>query len=95
MRYYRILDIHSKDKAYIAAIGTGSGGSAISEQEYNQILAAIQQKPARTATTDFRLKEDLTWEEYERPTEIINENIIDDASEEESKQALHTLLNTN
>lgn len=89
MRYYKTIENN-----YITFIGTGGGGTAISKMEYNQILAAIRQKPARTTTTDFRLKEDLTWEEYERPAEIINENIIDDASEEESKQALHTLLNT-
>lgn len=89
MRYYKIIE-----NGYITAVGTGGGGTTISKMEYNQILAVIQQKPARTTTTDFRLKESLTWEEYERPAEIINENVIDDASEEESKQALHILLNT-
>lgn len=62
MRYYKIIE-----NGYIQAIGTGGGGAEITETEYSQIMAAIQQKPERNETTDFRLKENLTWEEYERP----------------------------
>lgn len=51
--------------------------------EYNQILSVIQQKPPRTATTDFRLREDLTWEEYQRidpePEPEIPENLTETA----------------
>lgn len=60
MRYYKnIID------GYIINIGTGVGGTEITESEYNEILTIIKNKPARTATTDYRLKTDLTWEEYE------------------------------
>ena len=50
---------------YILAVGTGSGGTEITEAEYDRILAVIRTKPARTGATDYRLKADLTWEAYE------------------------------
>lgn len=50
---------------YIIGIGTGNGGTEITETEYNQILDIIRNKPAATETTDYRLRTDLTWEEYE------------------------------
>ena len=50
---------------YLLGIGTGNGGTEITETEYNDILAVIRNKPARTETVDYRLKTDLTWEEYE------------------------------
>ena len=50
---------------YIVIVGEGIGGEEITESEYNEILSAIQSKPAGTETTDYRLREDLTWEEYE------------------------------
>lgn len=56
--------IEKKD-GYIISIGTGNAGEEISEEYFNEVLSVIKQKPARTATTDFRLKEDLVWEEYE------------------------------
>ena len=59
MRFYKTID-----GGYILAIGTGSGGVEITEAEYNEIMSVILNKPARTDTTDFRLKEDLTWEAY-------------------------------
>lgn len=59
MSYYK-----QTSNGYIMAVGTG-GGTEITEAEYNEILAVIQNKPARTETTDFRLKEDLTWEAYQ------------------------------
>ena len=59
MRYYKqIVD------GYILAIGTGNGFEEITEAEYNIILSVIHNKPPRTETTDYRLREDLTWEEY-------------------------------
>lgn len=61
MRYYKNID-----NGYITAIGTGGGGTEITEDEYTTIMSVIQGKPPRTETTDFYLKEDLTWEEYER-----------------------------
>lgn len=61
MRYYK--DIRN---GFIVAIGMGGGGVEITESEYQSILEAIQNKPTRTETTDYHLREDLTWEEYER-----------------------------
>lgn len=52
---------------YIVAVGNGDFGAEISESEYNEILSIIHNKPKGTPTTDYRLREDLTWEEYEIP----------------------------
>lgn len=49
---------------YIISIGTGGMGEEIPESEYNEILAVIHNKPPRTENTDYKLREDLTWEEY-------------------------------
>ena len=62
MKYYKTI----KD-GYITAIGTGGSGVEITEDEYNEIMEMIHAKPSRTETTDFRLKTDLTWEEFDRP----------------------------
>lgn len=61
MRYYKAIN-----NGYITAIGIGGGGTEITETEYNTIMYLIQDKPPRTANTDYHLREDLTWEEYER-----------------------------
>lgn len=59
MRYYKLID-----DGYIRLIGKGTGGTEIAEDEYNGILSVIHSKPAATETTDYRLREDLTWEEF-------------------------------
>ena len=55
------------EDGYILMIGTGGGGTEITEAEYNEIMTVIRSKPAETETVGYRLKEDLTWEEYEKP----------------------------
>ena len=60
MGYYKT--IHD---GYIYSIGTGNGGTEITESEYNEILTVIHNKPQATETTDYMLKADLTWEAYE------------------------------
>lgn len=60
MRYYKIINNN-----YIIAIGTGNGGTEITELEYNEIMSVIQNRPQPTETTAYRLKDDLTWESYE------------------------------
>ena len=60
MRYYK----HTNN-GYIVSVGTGNGGAEISEAEYNTILSVIVNKPVATETTDYMLRDDLTWEEYE------------------------------
>lgn len=59
MRYYKTIE-----NGFILAIGTGGGNIEITEAEYGEILTVIHNKPARTETTDYRLKTDLTWEAY-------------------------------
>lgn len=51
---------------YIMAIGYGSIGQQITDAEYNQILELIQNRPTDTETIGYMLKEDLTWEQYDK-----------------------------
>lgn len=59
MKYYKFID-----DGYIISIGTGGMGDEISEDEYLAIKAVIARKPADTEASGYRLKTDLTWEEY-------------------------------
>ena len=63
MRYYKQLSDN-----YILAIGTGPGGTEITETEYNSILSVIQSRPT-PETQGYRLRTDLTWEAYDLPPE--------------------------
>lgn len=74
MRYYKYIE-----NGYISAIGTGGGGTEITESEYNTIMLVIQNKPHRTDTTDYHLTEELEWESYERITLSSDDEEIDDA----------------
>ena len=62
MRYYKIID-----NVYLIAVGTGIGGTEITEAEYNNLLAVIHNKPIAESGYDYRLKSDLDWEIYELP----------------------------
>lgn len=74
MRYYKqIAD------GYIFAIATGHGSIKIHESEYNQIMAIIQSRPQADGK-GYRLRTDLTWEEYDLPPET-------EPSEEEQTDA--------
>ena len=64
MRYYKITD-----GEYILGIGTGLNGVEIDEERYEEIMEAIRHRPARTETTDYRLREDLSWEAYDAEPE--------------------------
>lgn len=64
MRYFKQL---SDD--YILAIGTGPGNTEITETEYNEILSIIQNRP-QAEGKGYKLKVDLTWEEYDLPPEL-------------------------
>jgi hypothetical protein len=50
---------------YILGVSAGNGKTKITESEYNDILRVIHNRPSATETVDYRLREDLTWEEYE------------------------------
>lgn len=51
---------------YIIAIGTGAGGTEITKAEYDEIMEIIQNRPSAEGK-GYRLKTDLTWEEYDLP----------------------------
>lgn len=72
-RYYKVIE-----GGYIIGIGTGCGGEEITGDEYAEILAAIRTKPEAEAGYDWRLKENLTWEQHEVPvTDGDDEEISD------------------
>ena len=60
-RYYK-----QTDNMYILAVGVGVGGMEISAAEYSEILSIIQNRPIAEGK-GYRLKADLTWEEYDLP----------------------------
>ena len=74
MRFYKHIE-----NGYILGIGTGTGGTEITESEYNEIMAVIRNHPVRDGY-GYRLKTDLTWEEYELP----KPDPDDEISEEEA-----------
>ncbi len=63
MRYNKYI---SGDE--IIAIGKGAGGVEITETEYNEIMSIIKSCP-NVEGKGYRLKTDLTWEEYDLPPE--------------------------
>lgn len=82
MRFYKQTSNH-----YTIAIGTGAGGTEITEAEYNAILAVIRNRPA-TEGKGYRLKTDLTWEAYDLPPEPEPS----DADELTDEEALNMIL---
>ena len=62
-RYYK-----QTDDVYILAVGVGVDGIEISADEYSEILSIIQNRPI-AEDKGYRLKTDLTWEEYDLPPE--------------------------
>lgn len=76
MRYYKTIE-----NGYITSIGTGGGGTEITESEYNTIMAIIQNKPARTETTDYHLRKDMTWESYEVEPPVTDDTPPDNLNE--------------
>lgn len=65
---------------YIIAIGEGNGGIEITESEYNTIMEVIRNRPSAEGK-GYRLRTDLTWEEYDLPPvpPIEDEITLDDA----------------
>lgn len=58
-RYYK-----SVADGYILGVGIGCAGIEVCKEEYDEILSVIRNKPERTNTIDYKLKEDLNWEPY-------------------------------
>lgn len=52
---------------YIIGVGTGSGGEEITEQEYNEILNKINNRPEAPEGYSYRLTTSLEWELCEVP----------------------------
>lgn len=52
---------------YIITIGVGLDGTEIAEDEYNEILSTIENRP-QAEGKGYKLKTDLTWEEYDLPS---------------------------
>lgn len=79
-----------KQDGYIYSIASGSSisGTAITEAEYNRILAALKNKPTAPVGFDYRLREDLEWELYELPE---MEEIPEEATEDDYIAALAEL----
>ena len=73
MRYYKIIY-----NGYIGRIGVGNGGIEISQEEYENLVQIINNKPVAESGYVYKLKEDLSWELYELP--IIN---FDEITEQE------------
>jgi hypothetical protein len=62
MRYYKNIE-----DTYILAIGTGVGGEEITQEEYENILSVIRNRPVAETGYAYRLRTDLTWELVEAP----------------------------
>ena len=60
MRYYKMLS-----DGYITAIGTGPGGTEITEAEYNDIKSVIDNMPQAESGYWYRLTDSLVLERYE------------------------------
>lgn len=82
-RYY----VQYNDSGALLAIGTGPGGVEITEDEYNAIMDVIRNRPAAEGK-GYRLKADLTWEEYDLPPEPE----LSDDDEISTDEALNILL---
>lgn len=81
MKYYKIVE-----NGYILLFGTNCGGTEITREEYDELQEVFQSRPIPEAGYDYRLKEDLTWEQYEVPTDP--EPVEEDAGEEDYQNAL-------
>ena len=80
-RYYKNIE-----DGYLIAIGTGPGGEEITQEEYDEILAVINDRPADEPGYTHRLKPDLTWEQVAAPV------IPEDEQEISDEQALDIIL---
>lgn len=64
MKYYKTIE-----DGYITQIGINTGGTEITEEEYFNILAVVKARPTPPDGYGYKLKTDLTWEQYELPPE--------------------------
>lgn len=77
MTFFKTLD-----NGYISGIGTGNGGTEITESEYNAIMRKIQSKPTDPDGYVYRLQADnLEWELVELPPAPEYEPTTEDKAE--------------
>lgn len=69
MSYYKKVS-----DGYILAIGNGYGSEEITKAEYDVIMAVLRTVP-HSPGKGYRLREDLTWEEYELPEPVETDEI--------------------
>lgn len=64
---------------FIIGVGTGSGSEEISEQEYNDILEKINNRPEAPEGFSYRLTTSLEWElcEVSKTEPTAEEEIIE------------------
>lgn len=62
---------------YITGIGTGIGDMEIIQEEYENILSIIRNRPTPEAGYTYKLRTDLTWELAEAPVEPVDDEISD------------------
>lgn len=72
MRFFKLIE-----DGFITRIGSGAGGEEITEAEYDEIMAVIQNKPTRTEDTDYRLLKDMTWVAVTIEEEELDDEISD------------------
>ena len=81
MKYYKTIN-----DGYLVSVGTGTGGTEITESEYNELLSIIHNRPIPQSGYDYKLKADtLTWELVELPP-------IDDTDEDTTESDYITAL---
>lgn len=71
-KYYKNIE-----GEYITAIGTGIGDVEIAQEEYENILSIIRDRPTPEAGYTYKLRTDLTWELVEAPVEPVDDEISD------------------
>ena len=62
MEFYKRIE-----NGYLTQINIDSGGTEITETEYNEILSVIRSIPTAPKGYSYRLTENLEWELYELP----------------------------
>lgn len=65
------------EDGYIVSFGTGIEGVEITESEYNQIMYVFNNRP-HAEDKGYKMKADLTWEEYNLEPIEDDEELTDD-----------------
>ncbi len=86
MRYCKEIN-----QGYVSSVGTDTSGIEITEDEYNEILSVLQDRPVPPSGYDYFLRADtLEWELVELPPEPEDEPSVA-ATAEDYEAALQRL----